>query len=173
MPKSHNTAPMNQLAHVSHTNHGSWCPSLPHICAGVRKCLWFPVTAERNAAGFLVGVLSLIRHDGHFSLYSINLPTTQLITNHWTSNHGKPLVNLWFSIASLIYIFHPRVLLSWGWLMGKSPGTPFFNHQLWGFPVGFPINNFQDTCSGWWFQPLWRVFCWTSQSSQKKKINHV
>ena len=43
---------------------------------------------------------------------------------------------------------------SMGWLKGKSTGNQRFSHDIWDFPVIFPLNQSND----WWFQLLWKIW---------------
>ena len=35
-------------------------------------------------------------------------------------------------------------LISMGWFKGKSTGNNVFPHQIWGFPLDFPLNQSND-----------------------------
>ena len=35
-------------------------------------------------------------------------------------------------------------LISMGWFKGKSTGKNVFPHQIWGFPLDFPLNQSND-----------------------------
>ena len=49
-----------------------------------------------------------------------------------------------FVMLTGVEVFSPKKQLSMYWFKGKITGNHWFSHQLWGFPVNFPLNQSID-----------------------------
>jgi hypothetical protein len=74
--------------------------------------------------------------------------------------------------------------MSLDWFKGKSTGNHGFYHEIWGFPVNFPIIQFYEhggfrkkygypqIIPNWWFQPAEKhnIFSWDDYSQYVEKM---
>ena len=72
-----------------------------------------------------------------------------LLRNPWTSTNHEHLLFLvydpvpagWWKVSSHIFLLSETMLVSMGWLKGKSTGNHRFSNEIWDFPVIFPSNQ--------------------------------
>ena len=67
------------------------------------------------------------------------------------------------------------VFISMDWFKGKSTGNHRFSHEIWGFPVIFPLNQSIDY-TGWWYtyhSEKYDFVSWDYYSQLNGKIKKV
>ena len=64
--------------------------------------------------------------------------------------NGWSFITIEIPTFILLYFFPIPIILSLDWFKGKSTGNHGFYHEIWGFPVNFPLNQPNNSHQNRW-----------------------